>query len=73
MAYLIFHYKCQANFGVFFPFDEDPRKVIASSCVAVYEDGKIISYDRNILDQKLNEKIKQVENADTLNKEFYRR
>ena len=57
MAYLLFHYKVQCGFGPWYPFDEDPREVIAANCVAVYEDGKIISYDKNLLDQTVNEKI----------------
>ena len=57
MAYLIFHYKVQCTFGAFYPYDEDPRTVICASCVAVYEDGKIIYYEKNLLDQTVNEKI----------------
>ena len=57
MSYLIFHYKGQCCYGVFYPYDEDPRTVIRANCVAVYEDGKIITYDKNLLDQKVNEKI----------------
>ena len=57
MAYLLFHYKCQASYGAFYPYDEDPRNVISAGCVAVYEDGTIITYDKNLLDQKINEKI----------------
>ncbi len=57
MAYLIFHYKVQCTYGAFYPYDEDPRTVICASCVAAYEDGKIIYYEKNLLDQTVNEKI----------------
>ena len=56
MAYLVFFYKVQ-DCGFFLPYDEDPRTVITDECVAVYEDGKIIFYQKNMLEQKVNEKV----------------
>ncbi len=57
MAYLVFFYKFQCCFRAFYPYDEDPRTVIAANCVAVYDDGKVVTYEKNLLDQKLNEKV----------------
>lgn len=56
MAYLVFFYKVQAC-GFFFPYEQDPRTVIADWCIAVYEDGKILFYQKNMLEQKVNEKV----------------
>ena len=60
MAYLLFHYKVQCGFGPWYPFDEDPREVIAANCVAVYEDGKIISYDKNLLDHLMKKSFVKI-------------
>ena len=57
MAYLVFFYKDQWSYGPFYPIDEDPRTVITHTCVAVYDDGKIETYEKNLLDQKINEKV----------------
>lgn len=57
MASLIFHYKENANYGCFYPAAEHPRDYLSSTVLAVYDDGKIISYDRNCLNEKINERI----------------
>ena len=57
MAYLIFHYKENANYACFYPAAEHPRDYLSSGVVTVYDDGKIIAYDRNCLNEIVNEKI----------------
>lgn len=57
MAYLVFFYKSQCCYGLYYPVDDDPRTVITDICVAVYEDGKIVTYEKNLLDQKINENL----------------
>ncbi len=56
MAYLVFFYKFQCCFRAFYPYDEDPRTVIAANCVAVYDDGKVVTYEKNLLDKNLMKK-----------------
>lgn len=56
MAYLIFHYKMELNYGCFYPAAEHPRDYLSARVLAAYDDGKIIAYDRNCLNEKFNER-----------------